>query len=103
MRNIQNNKEKIKLACDILKVSEQTQKIIQQKYEESVGIAKLSGKKDDSLITAIIYFICKNESEKVKQTDLSKHFVTTEVSIRNIYRQLNQDEELRQWMIRKKN
>lgn len=83
-----------------LKLNNELSKKIHKKYKETLQIAKLSGKRPNTLIAAITYHYCREFKQKRNQKDISKELKITQVSLRNVLKNIYTVPELDEWLRR---
>lgn len=96
-----NNKDKeIQKLCKELKLSDQLNRTITKKYSETKDYARLSGKRANTIIAAITYHHCRENKERRNQEDISKILGVTQVSLRNVLKNIYELPELDAWLRR---
>ena len=96
-----NNKEEtIKKLSKKLRLSPELSFVIEKKYAETRDIAKLSGKRPNTIIAAITYHYCREHKEKRNQETIADELGITQVSLRNVLRNIYEVKELDDWLRR---
>lgn len=90
--------ETINKLCKELRLSKELTKKIKKKYAETTELARLSGKRPNTIIAAITYHHCKEFKEKRNQEDIADSLGITQVSLRNVLRNIYELPELDEWI-----